>query len=68
MTVASSKGHEKMVQFLLSRGAKVNANGGNDGNALMAASLNGFETIIHLLLDKGADVNAICKIHYGTAL
>jgi ankyrin repeat protein len=42
----------------LEKGAAVNAQGGQYGNALQAASLYGDETVVRLLLDKGADVNA----------
>jgi ankyrin repeat protein len=36
----------------------VNAQGGEYGNALYAASHKGFEGIVGLLLEKGANVNA----------
>ncbi|EAQ91377.1 hypothetical protein CHGG_03312 [Chaetomium globosum CBS 148.51] len=43
---------------LISNGAEVNAQGGEYGNALQAASSRGHQEIVKLLLDKGADVNA----------
>ncbi|KAK8064712.1 hypothetical protein PG994_007350 [Apiospora phragmitis] len=52
---------------LLETGAEVNAQGGNFGNALQAASLGGHEAIVRLLLEKGAEVNAQGR-HYGNAL
>ena len=52
---------------LLDRGADVNAQGGEDGNALQAASSGGHEEIVLQLLAQGADVNAHGG-EYGTAL
>ena len=46
------------VKCLLSRGADVNAQGGQHGNPLQAASFSGLKQVVKLLLDKGADVNA----------
>jgi hypothetical protein len=45
--------------MLLDKGADVNAQGGDYGNALQAASAGGHEAVVKLLLDKGADVNAL---------
>ncbi|PWO15022.1 hypothetical protein PtrARCrB10_12117, partial [Pyrenophora tritici-repentis] len=50
--------HEAIVKLLLNKGADVNAQGGEYGNALQAASAGGHEAIVKLLLDKGAGVNA----------
>lgn len=44
--------------MLLDRGADVNAQGGDYGNALQAASFQGYEEVVQILLNKGADVNA----------
>jgi ankyrin repeat protein len=52
---------------LTTEGADVNAQGGEYGNALQAASLHGNLEVVQLLLDKGADVNAQCGQH-GNAL
>jgi ankyrin repeat protein len=52
---------------LLERGADVNAQGGQYGNALQAASDSGHEEIVQVLLERGADVNAQGGL-YGNAL
>jgi ankyrin repeat protein len=54
----SRAGNIGVVQLLLDKGADVNAQGGDYGNALQAASAGGHKEIVQLLLDKGADVNA----------
>ncbi|KAK4221334.1 hypothetical protein QBC38DRAFT_345793, partial [Podospora fimiseda] len=46
------------VRDLIGKGADVNAQGGEYGNALQAASWGGHQEIVKLPLDKGADVNA----------
>ncbi|KFY39482.1 hypothetical protein V494_03965 [Pseudogymnoascus sp. VKM F-4513 (FW-928)] len=43
---------------IVQEGANVNAQGGEYGNALQAASSSGHDRIVELLLIKGADVNA----------
>ncbi|KAK4220401.1 hypothetical protein QBC38DRAFT_404939, partial [Podospora fimiseda] len=55
------------VRDLIGKGADVNAQGGEYGNALQAASEAGHQEIVKLLLDKGADVNAQGG-EYGNAL
>jgi ankyrin repeat protein len=45
----------------------VNAQGGDYGSALHAASAEGHKQIVKLLLEKGADVN-VQGGHYGSAL
>jgi ankyrin repeat protein len=47
-------GHEAIVKLLLDKGANVNAQGGNFGSALQAASFEGHEAEVKLLLDRGA--------------
>jgi ankyrin repeat protein len=41
---------------LIDSGEDVNAQGGEYGNALQAASTKGHQEIVQLLLDKGADI------------
>jgi ankyrin repeat protein len=54
----SGEGNTEIVQMLLDAGTNVNAQGGQYGNALQAASVGGHKEIVQLLLDKDADVNA----------
>ena len=42
--------------MLLEKGAEVNAQGGEYGDALQAASLGGYEKVIEMLLEKGAGI------------
>ncbi|KAJ5640171.1 uncharacterized protein N7484_008033 [Penicillium longicatenatum] len=44
--------------MLLERGADVNAQGGEYGNALQAASSRGHQEIVQMLLERGADIDA----------
>ena len=60
-------GDTKLIQLLLDKGADINAQGGEYGNALQAAAFNGNMEAMQLLLDNGADVNAQGG-HYGNAL
>ena len=53
--------------MLLENGARVNAEGGQYGNALQAASFRGNEAIVKLLLGNEAEVNATGG-EYGNAL
>ena len=55
------------MQLLLEKGADVNAQGGEYGNALQAAMWEGCEAVVQLLLEKGADINAQGG-KYGNAL
>jgi hypothetical protein len=47
-------------------GADVHAQGGQNGNALQAASARGHEKVVRILLDKCPEVNA--QGRYGNAL
>ncbi|KAH6889957.1 hypothetical protein B0T10DRAFT_43770 [Thelonectria olida] len=55
------------IQLLLEKDTDVNAEGGEYGSALQAASARGHNKIVQLLLEKGADVNAKGGGH-GSAL
>ncbi|KAJ5601798.1 hypothetical protein N7510_011332 [Penicillium lagena] len=68
LQAASSRGHGKVVQILLDRGADVNAEGGRFGNALQAASYGGHEKVVQMLLNRDADVNAKGDAIFGSAL
>jgi ankyrin repeat protein len=54
-------------QGLLDKGANVNAQGGEYGNALSVGSHKAHEAVVRLLLEKGADVNGQGG-YYGNAL
>ncbi|KAL4966716.1 Pfs, NACHT and ankyrin domain protein, partial [Aspergillus stella-maris] len=45
------------ARYFIDTGANVNAQGGDYGNSLQAASWEGEKEVVQLLLDKGADVN-----------
>ena len=55
------------MKLLLENGAEVNAEGGEYGSALQAASFGGEQAIVKLLLKNGAEVNAEAGI-YGSAI
>jgi hypothetical protein len=55
------------ARHLIDNEADVNAQGGEYGNALQAASQRGYQEIVNLLLDNEADVNAQGG-EYGNAL
>lgn len=57
----------EVAALLLSKGADVNAQGGEYGSALQAASARRYKEILELLLSKGADINAQGG-DYGSAL
>ncbi len=55
---AARKEHEAMVEFLLSKGANVNAVDTDASTPLHLAAISGNFDIVQLLLKNGADVNA----------
>ncbi len=66
--VLSLHGYQKLITLVLAEGgADVNAQGGDFGNALQAASARGDAEIVQQLLEHGADVNAQGG-HFGNAL
>jgi ankyrin repeat protein len=56
---AASIGSTIISRLLLDQGADVDAQGGEYGNALQAASAKGHEGVVKQLIDAGADVNAM---------
>ncbi|KAL5376601.1 hypothetical protein DPSP01_010394 [Paraphaeosphaeria sporulosa] len=65
---AALLGLSMVAKLLLNHGADVNAQGGEFGNALQAASFEGHEDVVRILLgDKSIDVNAQGG-YYGNAL
>jgi ankyrin repeat protein len=54
---AALLGFSTVTRLLLDAGAEVNAQGGEYGNALQAASAGGYEQIVKTLLDAGAEVD-----------
>jgi ankyrin repeat protein len=67
LSLAAENGHDEMAKLLLDKGAEINAQGGEYGNALQAASYGGNEQVVKLLLDKGAEINTQGG-EYGNAL
>jgi ankyrin repeat protein len=51
-------GLRTITRLLLDKGARVNAQGGEYGNALQAASNGGHKQVVRMLLSAGASVNA----------
>lgn len=64
--ISSLLGLKYVAESFLNEGADVNAQGGEFGNALQAASSGGHDQVVQMLLDKGADVNAQGEA-YGNA-
>ncbi|CAN9201723.1 unnamed protein product [Alternaria alternata] len=64
---AALLGISTVTRLLLDAGAEVNAQGGEYGNALQAASAGGYEQVVKTLLYTGAEVNAQGGV-YGNAL
>ena len=54
---AAFNGHLPVVQFLMSKGADINAVSENGMTAAMAAARGGFMDILALLVQAGADLN-----------
>jgi hypothetical protein len=64
---ASRLGLFRICSYLIEAKTEVNAQGGEHGNALQAASYGGHEGLVQLLLGAGAEVNAQGG-SYGNAL
>ncbi|KAK9499652.1 hypothetical protein O3M35_002659 [Rhynocoris fuscipes] len=54
---ACKEGHIKIVELLMSRGARINATNRGDDTPLHLAAAHGHKEIVHLLLRNKADVN-----------
>ncbi|KAJ5439445.1 uncharacterized protein N7458_010443 [Penicillium daleae] len=65
--LASSQGHDRVVQLLLNNGTDVNARSGRHGTPLQVASLDGRHQVVSTLLAHGADLNVTCQ-RYGVPL
>ncbi|MBX2874823.1 MAG: ankyrin repeat domain-containing protein [Saprospiraceae bacterium] len=61
---AIDDGNMELVQFMLDKGAKVNAATKDGWTPLMEAADEGHMEIVKLLLDKGANINASTKSGY----
>ena len=55
-----------IIKLYARKGVNVNAEDGEFGNALLAASFEGHKEVVQLLLEKGAIINAVGE--YGNAL
>lgn len=59
VSIASERGHLKLVQYLVEHGADVNQQSGyDDATPLDKASYFGFFEIVRYLVEHGADINA----------
>ena len=63
---AARKGHERVVELLLQRGAEINLQSSEGVTALMDAAGNGHERVVDLLIRRGAEINL--QSDGGTAL
>ena len=55
LTYAAFNGHREIVEYLLKRGAEINAKTENGSTALFFAARNGHTAIVRLLLENDAD-------------
>ena len=59
LTYAAFNGHREIVEYLLKRGAEINAKTENGSTALFFAARNGHTAIVRLLLENDADPTII---------
>ena len=59
IVAAAWDGHNDAIQFLLDRGADINARSLFDMTALMMSAQHGHKETVKLLVSRGADINAI---------
>ena len=57
MLNAADRGHERLVESLMQRGADVNLQSSDSTTALTFAANDGHERVVELLLRHSADVN-----------
>jgi len=70
LMAAASRGHERVVEVLLQRGAEIDVQSSKslEGvTALMAAASQGHERVVDLLIQRGADIDLQSRVGY-TAL
>jgi len=61
LLIAAANGHKQLVELLLKRGAKPDAQDSIGTTALMAAANNGHVRVVEALLEHGAEVNQRTK-------
>lgn len=67
LSIASEKGHEKVLRLLLEKGAQVNAKTKRGGATIHEAAFEGHTLVVRLLVESGADIQA-CTDTGATAL
>lgn len=55
--LAAENGNNELIEFFLSKGAKINENNNNIGSPLILAANEGNINTVKLLLEKGCDIN-----------
>ena len=65
---AASDGHEKIVEFLIEKGAAVDEKNNVEATPIYLATINGHLKIIQFLISKGANINVKSGSFEGTLL
>lgn len=68
LMIAAIRGHTNIAQYLLSKGAQVDARDSGNYTPLMQAAFRGHPDIVRMLLDKRANVNAQSVAHWTPLL